>query len=39
KRRRQLDILVIDSAGFEFSIKHAIPINSLLPFVQPGQRR
>ncbi|CAF3566014.1 unnamed protein product [Rotaria sp. Silwood1] len=39
KRRRQLDILVIDSAGYEFSIKHAIPINSLLPFVQPGQRR
>ncbi|CAF3266956.1 unnamed protein product [Rotaria socialis] len=39
KRRRQLDILVIDSAGFEFSIKHAVPINSLLPFVQPGQRR
>jgi hypothetical protein len=39
KRRRQLDILVIDTAGYEFSIKHAIPLNSLLPFVQPGHRR
>lgn len=39
KRRRQLDVLVIDAAGYEFSIKHGIPINSLLPFVQPGQRR
>ena len=39
KRRGQLDILVIDSAGYEFSLKHAIPLNSLLPFVQPGQRR
>jgi membrane-associated protease RseP (regulator of RpoE activity) len=39
KRRRQLDILVIDPAGYEFSMKHAVPLNSLLPFVQPGQRR
>ena len=39
KRRRQLDILVIDTAGYEFSVKHAIPLNSFLPFVQPGQRR
>ena len=39
KRRRQLDILVIDTAGYEFSVKHAVPLNSLLPFVQPGQRR
>jgi membrane-associated protease RseP (regulator of RpoE activity) len=39
KRRRQLDILVIDLAGYEFSIKHAVPLNSLLPFVQSGQRR
>jgi len=39
KRRRQLDILVIDTAGYEFSLKHAIPLNSLLPFVQPGERR
>jgi membrane-associated protease RseP (regulator of RpoE activity) len=39
KRRRQLDILVIDSAGYEFSMKHAVPLNSLLPFVQSGQRR
>lgn len=39
KRRRQLDILVIDPAGFEFSMKHAVPLNSLLPFVQAGQRR
>ena len=39
KRRRQLEILVIDPAGYEFSLKHAIPLNSLLPFVQSGQRR
>ena len=39
KRRRQLDILVIDLAGYEFSMKHAVPLNSLLPFVQTGQRR
>lgn len=39
KRRKQLDILVIDTAGHEFSLKHGIPLNSLLPFVQPGQRR
>ncbi|CAF0822274.1 unnamed protein product [Adineta steineri] len=39
KRRRQLEILVIDPAGYEFSMKHAIPLNSLLPFVQTGQRR
>ncbi|UJR14959.1 hypothetical protein I4U23_001938 [Adineta vaga] len=39
KRRRQLEILVIDPAGYEFSLKHAVPLNSLLPFVQSGQRR
>lgn len=39
KRRRQLEILVIDTAGYEFSVKHGIPLNSLLPFVQVTQRR
>lgn len=39
KRRRQLEILVIDLAGYEYSLKHALPLNSLLPFVQSGQRR
>ena len=39
KRRRQLDILVIDAAGYEYSMRHAVPLNSSLPFVQPGQRR
>ena len=33
KRRGRLDLLIIGSAGYEFSIKHAIPINPLLPSV------
>lgn len=41
KRLRQLDILVIDQRGYEFSITHAIPLNSNLPFVaikdEPGK--
>ncbi|CAF3548387.1 unnamed protein product, partial [Rotaria sp. Silwood2] len=34
KQERKLDILVIDMNGYEFSIKHAIPLNSNLPFIQ-----
>ncbi|CAF2073834.1 unnamed protein product [Rotaria magnacalcarata] len=42
KQTRELEILVIDPAGYEFSITHAIPINSHLPFVEikaePGSK-
>ncbi|CAF3311736.1 unnamed protein product [Rotaria socialis] len=34
KQARELEVLVIDPAGYEFSITHAIPINSHLPFVE-----
>lgn len=39
KQERQLDILVIDLDGYQFSIKHAIPLNSLLSCVQTKDRR
>ena len=32
--KRKLNILVIDAAGYAYSIKHAIPINSHLPLVR-----
>jgi predicted metalloprotease with PDZ domain len=38
KRERKLDILVIDIDGYRFSVKHAVPINSLLSFVQTKKR-
>ncbi|CAF1164166.1 unnamed protein product [Rotaria sordida] len=34
KQERKLDILVIDMNGYEFSMNHAIPLNSNLSFVQ-----
>jgi hypothetical protein len=36
---RKLDILVIDKHGDEFSMRHAIPLNSFLPFVQSPEER
>lgn len=35
--KRKLNILVIDAAGYAYSIKHAIPINSHLPLVKKVQ--
>jgi len=34
KRDGKLDLLVIDFDGYQYSTRHAIPLNSLLPFVQ-----
>lgn len=34
KREGRLDLLVIDLNGYQYSMKHAIPLNSLLPLVQ-----
>jgi hypothetical protein len=39
KQERKLNILVIDIDGYQFSMKHAIPLNSLLPFVQTREDR
>lgn len=38
ERVRKLDILVIDIDGYRFSVKHAVPLNSLLSFVQTNTR-
>ncbi|CAF0754285.1 unnamed protein product [Adineta ricciae] len=34
KQKRGLDILLIDFDGYKYSVEHAIPLNSLLPFVR-----
>jgi hypothetical protein len=34
KQDRKLEILLIDINGYRYSLKHAIPLNSLLSFVQ-----
>lgn len=39
KQERKLDLLVIDPNGYRFSIRHAIPLNSLLPIVQTGDKQ
>jgi len=39
KKEQKLDILVIDNDGYRFSMKHAIPLNSLLSFVQTGEEQ
>jgi len=39
KQERKLDILVISIDGYQFAIKHAIPLNSLLFFVQSKDER
>ncbi len=39
KQERKLDLLVIDLDGYQFSIRHAIPLNSLLSIVQTGEER
>ena len=37
QQKRKLNILVIDPRGYDYAIKHAIPINSLVPFVKTIQ--
>ena len=39
KEERKLDLLVIDPEGYRFSIRHAIPLNSYLSFVQRGEEQ
>jgi hypothetical protein len=39
KQGRKLDLLVIDIDGYRFSLKHAIPLNSFLAFVQTKEGR
>ncbi|UJR31719.1 hypothetical protein I4U23_019199 [Adineta vaga] len=39
KQNRSLDILIIDINGYRYAIHHAIPLNSLLPFVQTHKGR
>ncbi|CAF1164880.1 unnamed protein product [Adineta ricciae] len=34
QQKRGLDILLIDFYGYKYSVEHAIPLNSFLPFVQ-----
>ena len=36
KEERKLDLLVIDLDGYQYSIRHAIPLNSHLTIVQKG---
>jgi membrane-associated protease RseP (regulator of RpoE activity) len=39
KQERKLDILVISIDGYQFAMKHAIPLNSLLFFVQTKEEQ
>lgn len=39
KQQGQLNILVIDVDGYRYSTVHAIPLNSLLPFVRTQKER
>ncbi|CAF1169404.1 unnamed protein product, partial [Didymodactylos carnosus] len=39
KRYRSLELLVIDTSGYNWCQMHAIPLNSSLPFVQIPSRR
>ena len=39
KAERKLDLLVIDADGYRFSLRHAIPLNSYLSFVERGEEQ